>query len=90
MDEGKSVVDEFYEVYEPLRKKYHLLSHIHSTLLKKDEDFIEIFEDLGKEKKSLFKAKGEIEQCYGTAILNLRNYKQDKEKADERKDKEDL
>lgn len=78
MTEQRTAHDEFYKIYEPLRKKYHLSSHIRCTLLEQEEDYIEVFEGVGKDKKPLFKAKGDIEDCYKHVTLDLKRYREAK------------
>jgi len=72
--------EEFYAVYEPLRKKHNLTSHISCTLLKQDEDYIEVFEGTGREKVLIFRTRGEIDDCYRQATLSLRKYERPKRK----------
>lgn len=61
----------FYELYEPLRKKYQLQAHIRATIYDSEEDIIEIYEGYGHDKKLLFRVKGEIEDCYRQMARNL-------------------
>ena len=76
----KTAQEQFYEVYEPLRKRYRLLSHIKASAFKPDEDVIEIYKDTGKDKKLLYRSKGELEDCYKQMILNLRVYENEQKK----------
>ena len=63
--------DRFYALYEPLRKKYQLSAHIRATIYDSEEDFIEIFQGAGREKKLLYRSKGELKDCYRQMVLNL-------------------
>lgn len=76
----KTPQEQFYEVYEPLRKKHQLFSHIKATSLKPDEDFIEIYKGFGNERKLLYRAKGEIEDCYKQMVLNLTTFRNEQKK----------
>ena len=72
--------EEFYAIYEPLRVKYQLQSHIKGSIYESEEDFIEVHEGYGKDKKLLFKARGELTDCYKQAALNLMMYAEKKAK----------
>ncbi len=77
----KTAQEQFYEVYEPLRKRYQLLSRIKASVFKPDEAIIEIYKDSGKDKKLICRSRGELEDCYKQMTLNLRGYeKRAKEK----------
>lgn len=77
---GMTPHDEFYSVYEPLRKKHGLTCHISGTLLSPDEDYIEVFEGAGSNKKLIFKERGELNDCYRQAAISLGKYKEFKRK----------
>lgn len=76
----KTLQEQFYEVYEPLRKKHQLYSHIKATAFKPDEDFIEIYQGFGRDKKLLYRVKGELDDCYKQMVLNLMNFKNEQKK----------
>lgn len=40
-DEYKEIVRKFNEIYNPLRKRYNLRSHIHSSIYESEDDLIE-------------------------------------------------
>lgn len=76
----KTPQEQFYEVYEPLRKKYQLFSHIKATSLKPDEDVIEIYQGFGRDKKLLYRTKGDLEDCYRQMCLNLMLFRKEQKK----------
>ena len=76
----KTSQEQFYEVYEPLRKKYQLCSHIKASAFKPEEDTIEIYKGFGRDKKLLYRVKGELEDCYKQMVLNLIAYKNEQKK----------
>lgn len=67
----KTSHDMFYELYEPLRKRFRLQAHIRSSIYESEEDFIEIYEGYGEERKLLFRTKGDLEDCYRQMTHNL-------------------
>lgn len=80
-DEYKEIVRKFNEIYNPLRKKYNLRSHIHSSIYESEDDLIEIWEYNGETRgKCIVREKEkEIIDCYKRAIDDLKNYKQERE-----------
>lgn len=76
----KTPQEQFYEVYEPLRKRYQLLSHIKASIFKPDEDVIEIYQNSGRDKKLLYRAKGELDDCYRQMRSNLMIFKNEQKK----------
>lgn len=63
--------DKFYELYEPLRKKYRLQTHIMASVYESEDDSIEIYKGYGKEKQLLFRASGNLEDCFRQMTSNL-------------------
>lgn len=77
--EYREAVQEFYEVYRPLQKKYNLRYHIHFDIY--DGGLIEIWEYRGERQgKCICKVAGKVDiDCYIRAIEELKYYGRKKE-----------
>lgn len=80
-DEYREIVRKFNEIYNPLRKRYNLRSHIRSSIYESEDDLIEIWEYDGETcgKCIVREKETEIIDCYKRAIDELKNYKQERE-----------
>lgn len=90
-DEYREIVRKFYEIYNPLRKKYNLRSHMHSSIYESEDDLIEIWEYDGETRRKCIvrEKEKEIIDCYKRAIDDLKNFKQEREER-ERERKADM
>lgn len=73
-DEYKEIVRKFNEIYNPLRKRYNLRSHIHSSIYESEDDLIEIWEYSGETRGRCIVREKETEiiDCYKRAIDELK------------------
>lgn len=76
----KTPQEQFYEIYEPLRKEHQLYSHVKATILRPDEDVIEIYQGHGRDRRLLYRSKGELDDCYKQMVLNLTTFKNEQKK----------
>lgn len=81
-DEYKKVVKNFYEIFRPLQRKYHLRSHMNFSLY--DDGLIEIWEYKDERKGKCILRVNETEdiECYKRAIEELKSYKKEREDAE--------
>lgn len=73
-EEYEKVIQEFYEIYRRLQKKYGLRMHSHFSLT--EDGLIEIWEYAGETKgRCICKVTEETEaECYRRAISDLKYY----------------
>lgn len=95
-DEYKEIVRKFYEIYNPLRKKYNLRSHMHFSIYENEDNLIEIWEYDGETRGKCIVREKETEdidciECYKRAINELKYYESKREeKAYEYEEKTDM
>lgn len=83
-DEYKKVINEFYEIYRPLQKKYNLRIHESFRLSSKfDADIegkIEIWKYEGEQRKKLIcnVSENDIVECYKKAINDLKFFEKER------------
>lgn len=80
-DEYREVVREFYKIYEPLRKKYHLRDHMHFSIYEWEDELIEIWEYEGEKRgKCICRAREKTDiECWKRATELLKSYAIEKE-----------
>lgn len=80
-DEYRQIVGEFYSIYRPLQRRHNLRLHSHFSIYPNSDDFIEIWEyEGGQRKKCVCKVREETDiECYKRAIEALQSYGKERE-----------
>lgn len=57
-DEYRQIVGEFYSIYRPLQRRHNLRLHSHFSIYPNSDDFIEIWEYEGGQRKNAYARYG--------------------------------